>query len=65
MQILLIRSGWKGQEIDTPLYPLKYLSEYGIEIIDGFNVAALQEVLAGSVDNVGKTLQNSDDKKIL
>jgi len=51
--------------IDTPIYEINKLSEYGIEIIDGFNVEALQEALAGSTDDIGNTLQKFDDKKVL
>lgn len=40
----------RGREI----YPLKYLSEYGIEIIDGFNIEILQSILQKSVENMGK-----------
>lgn len=40
----------RGREI----YPLKYLSEYGIEIIDGFNIEILQSILQKSVENTGK-----------
>jgi len=51
----------RGREI----YPVKYLSEYGIEIIDGFNIGILQSILQKSAENTEKILKEIDDKKII
>lgn len=51
----------RGREI----YPVNYLSEYGIEIIDAFNIEMLQSVLQKSVENTEKILKEIDDKKII
>ena len=49
---------------DNALYSVDMLREYGIEVIDGFNIEALQDVL--SIDSViaGKGLEKIDDKSI-
>lgn len=49
---------------NNPLYPTNTLREYGIEIIDGFNIEALQTNLAKTIVNTGKKLEIIDDKNI-
>ena len=46
------------------LYPIGILSEYGVEIVDGFNIKALQDSLAKKVVGTGKLLEIIDDKNI-
>jgi len=50
---------------DNPLYPTNTLREYGIEVIDGFNIEALQDTLAKTIINTGKLLEKIDDKNLL
>ena len=49
---------------NNPLYTTNTLREYGIEIIDGFNIEALQTTLAKTVVNTGKKVEIIDDKNI-
>lgn len=49
---------------NNPLYPIGMLGEYGIEIIDGFNIEALQTVLATTIVNTAKTVEKIDDKNL-
>jgi hypothetical protein len=49
---------------NNPLYPISTLGEYGIEIIDGFNIEALQRTLATTIENTAKTVEKVDDKNI-
>ena len=49
---------------NNPLYPTNALREYGIEIIDGFNIEALQATLAKHIVNTGKKVKIIDDENI-
>ena len=46
------------------IYPIGILREHGVEIIDGFNIEALQENLAKEMLSTTKTLEKIDDKNI-
>ena len=50
---------------ETVLYPVNTLSEYGIEIIDGFNTEVLQSVLENAISNEGKSLDKMNNKELL
>jgi hypothetical protein len=47
------------------LYPVSALLEYGIEVIDGFDMEALQKCLATDMVDSGKKLVKVDDKSLL
>ena len=49
---------------DNPLDPVDTLREYGIEVIDGFDIEKLQDVLATDSVVAGKALEKVDSKSI-
>ena len=56
---------YRTQDItNESLYPARYLSKYCIEIIDGFNIKVLQDILKNSTNIQGIILEKHDDKNI-